>query len=165
MLFMLFFQVPSTYDSGALLCAVIDYNFFYWWSELSREDGYVLYCKCSIYILSMLEGFSLCYPHLCHIISQFLFFIQLQNQCNTWNFEQVVKPLLQERTRNKVQVLPGCGRDELLKVNWFSHSRVLWFFSLSELNFCIAQVYVRPSLCIAPENSKLLRCCAMQAKL
>lgn len=29
---------------------------------------------------------------------------------------QVVKPLLQERTRRKVKVLQGCGRDELLKV-------------------------------------------------
>ncbi|KAJ9690018.1 hypothetical protein PVL29_012601 [Vitis rotundifolia] len=29
---------------------------------------------------------------------------------------KVVKPLLQERTRKKIQVLPGCGRDELLKV-------------------------------------------------
>ena len=29
---------------------------------------------------------------------------------------QVVKPLLQERTKRKIQVLEGCGRDELLKV-------------------------------------------------
>lgn len=29
---------------------------------------------------------------------------------------KVVKPLLQERTRRKVQVLQGCGREELLKV-------------------------------------------------
>ncbi|XP_057416616.1 phosphatidylinositol/phosphatidylcholine transfer protein SFH9-like [Lotus japonicus] len=29
---------------------------------------------------------------------------------------KVVKPLLQERTRRKMQVLPGCGRDELLKI-------------------------------------------------
>ncbi|KAI4296063.1 hypothetical protein L6164_036053 [Bauhinia variegata] len=29
---------------------------------------------------------------------------------------KVVKPLLQERTRRKVQVLPGSGRDELLKI-------------------------------------------------
>jgi len=29
---------------------------------------------------------------------------------------KVVKPLVQERTRRKVQVLQGCGRDELLKV-------------------------------------------------
>ncbi|KAL5574854.1 hypothetical protein UlMin_016553 [Ulmus minor] len=29
---------------------------------------------------------------------------------------KVVKPLLQERTRKKVQVLPGCGREELLKI-------------------------------------------------
>ncbi|XP_042438285.1 phosphatidylinositol/phosphatidylcholine transfer protein SFH9-like isoform X1 [Zingiber officinale] len=29
---------------------------------------------------------------------------------------KVVKPLLQERTRRKIQVLDGCGRDELLKV-------------------------------------------------
>lgn len=33
---------------------------------------------------------------------------------------KVVKPLLQERTRNKVQVLPGCGRDELLKIMDYS---------------------------------------------
>ncbi|XP_042458856.1 phosphatidylinositol/phosphatidylcholine transfer protein SFH9-like isoform X1 [Zingiber officinale] len=29
---------------------------------------------------------------------------------------KVVKPLLQERTRRKVQVLDGCGKDELLKI-------------------------------------------------
>ncbi|KAK8485344.1 hypothetical protein V6N11_025382 [Hibiscus sabdariffa] len=29
---------------------------------------------------------------------------------------KVVKPLLQERTRKKIQVLPGCGWDELLKI-------------------------------------------------
>ncbi|KAE9456634.1 hypothetical protein C3L33_11508, partial [Rhododendron williamsianum] len=29
---------------------------------------------------------------------------------------KVVRPLLQERTRNKVQVLPGSGKDELLKI-------------------------------------------------
>ncbi|XP_071725707.1 SEC14 cytosolic factor [Rutidosis leptorrhynchoides] len=29
---------------------------------------------------------------------------------------KVVRPLLQERTRKKVQVLSGCGRDELLKI-------------------------------------------------
>uniref|UniRef100_A0A5B7B6S1 CRAL-TRIO domain-containing protein n=1 Tax=Davidia involucrata TaxID=16924 RepID=A0A5B7B6S1_DAVIN len=29
---------------------------------------------------------------------------------------KVVRPLLQERTRKKVQVLPGCGRDDLLKI-------------------------------------------------
>ncbi|KAK1430907.1 hypothetical protein QVD17_14015 [Tagetes erecta] len=29
---------------------------------------------------------------------------------------KVVKPLLQERTRKKVQVLSGCGRDDLLKI-------------------------------------------------
>ncbi|KAK4275294.1 hypothetical protein QN277_018404 [Acacia crassicarpa] len=29
---------------------------------------------------------------------------------------KIVKPLLQERTRKKIQVLQGCGRDELLKV-------------------------------------------------
>ena len=32
---------------------------------------------------------------------------------------QVVKPLLQERTRKKIQVLSGSGRDELLKVSLF----------------------------------------------
>lgn len=32
---------------------------------------------------------------------------------NNW---KVVKPLLQERTRKKIQVLQGCGKDELLKV-------------------------------------------------
>jgi len=30
---------------------------------------------------------------------------------------KVVKPLLQERTKKKVKVLSGCGRDELLKVH------------------------------------------------
>ncbi|GLT72549.1 hypothetical protein SLA2020_444740 [Shorea laevis] len=33
---------------------------------------------------------------------------------------KVVKPLVQERTRRKVQVLQGCGRDELLKVSMLS---------------------------------------------
>ncbi|KAI7758347.1 hypothetical protein M8C21_013708 [Ambrosia artemisiifolia] len=32
------------------------------------------------------------------------------------NAPYVVKPLLQERTRKKVQVLSGCGKDELLKI-------------------------------------------------
>lgn len=37
---------------------------------------------------------------------------------------KVVRPLLQERTRKKVQVLSGSGKDELLKVNpiYFSFS-------------------------------------------
>ncbi|XVF33856.1 hypothetical protein REPUB_Repub18cG0007900 [Reevesia pubescens] len=33
---------------------------------------------------------------------------------------KVVKPLLQERTKRKIQVLQGCGRDELLKVMDYS---------------------------------------------
>ena len=33
------------------------------------------------------------------------------------NIWKVVKPLLQERTRRKIQVLQGCGKEELLKVN------------------------------------------------
>ncbi|XP_056159782.1 phosphatidylinositol/phosphatidylcholine transfer protein SFH9-like isoform X2 [Syzygium oleosum] len=33
---------------------------------------------------------------------------------------KVVKPLLQERTRKKLQVLPGCGRDDLLKIMDYS---------------------------------------------
>ncbi|KAJ4704118.1 Phosphatidylinositol/phosphatidylcholine transfer protein [Melia azedarach] len=33
---------------------------------------------------------------------------------------KVVKPLLQERTRKKIQVLPGSGRDELLKIMDFA---------------------------------------------
>ncbi|XP_078442986.1 SEC14 cytosolic factor-like [Wolffia australiana] len=33
---------------------------------------------------------------------------------------RVVKPLLQERTRRKIQVLQGCGKDELLKVMDYS---------------------------------------------
>lgn len=33
---------------------------------------------------------------------------------NNW---KVVKPLLQERTRRKIQVLQGSGKEELLKVN------------------------------------------------
>ncbi|KAG8070389.1 hypothetical protein GUJ93_ZPchr0006g45882 [Zizania palustris] len=33
---------------------------------------------------------------------------------------KVVKPLLQERTKKKVQVLHGCGRDELLKIMDYS---------------------------------------------
>ncbi|XP_062178754.1 phosphatidylinositol/phosphatidylcholine transfer protein SFH9-like isoform X2 [Phragmites australis] len=33
---------------------------------------------------------------------------------------KVVKPLLQERTRKKVHVLSGCGRDELLKIMDYS---------------------------------------------
>lgn len=33
---------------------------------------------------------------------------------------KVVRPLLQERTRTKVQVLPGCGRDDLLKIMDYS---------------------------------------------
>ncbi|AQK60004.1 Sec14p-like phosphatidylinositol transfer family protein [Zea mays] len=33
---------------------------------------------------------------------------------------KVVKPLLQERTKKKVKVLTGCGRDELLKIMDYS---------------------------------------------
>ncbi|OVA07240.1 CRAL-TRIO domain [Macleaya cordata] len=33
---------------------------------------------------------------------------------------KIVKPLLQERTRRKIQVLQGCGKDELLKVMDFA---------------------------------------------
>jgi hypothetical protein len=33
---------------------------------------------------------------------------------------KVVKPLLQERTRKKIQVLSGCGRDDLLKIMDYS---------------------------------------------
>ncbi|XP_023517869.1 phosphatidylinositol/phosphatidylcholine transfer protein SFH9-like [Cucurbita pepo subsp. pepo] len=33
---------------------------------------------------------------------------------------KVVKPLLHERTKRKIQVLPGCGRDELLKIMDYS---------------------------------------------
>ncbi|MBA0602891.1 hypothetical protein Gorai_003056 [Gossypium raimondii] len=33
---------------------------------------------------------------------------------------KAVKPLLQERTKRKIQVLQGCGRDELLKVMDYS---------------------------------------------
>lgn len=33
---------------------------------------------------------------------------------------KVVKPLLQERTRKKVQVLSGCGQDDLLKIMDYS---------------------------------------------
>ncbi|GAU13517.1 hypothetical protein TSUD_128140 [Trifolium subterraneum] len=36
---------------------------------------------------------------------------------------KVVKPLLQERTRKKIQVLQGCGKDELLKQANFAESR------------------------------------------
>uniref|UniRef100_A0A5B6YJZ6 CRAL-TRIO domain-containing protein n=1 Tax=Davidia involucrata TaxID=16924 RepID=A0A5B6YJZ6_DAVIN len=33
---------------------------------------------------------------------------------------KVIKPLLQERTRKKIQVLPGCGQDDLLKIMDYS---------------------------------------------
>ncbi|KAJ9153961.1 hypothetical protein P3X46_027346 [Hevea brasiliensis] len=39
---------------------------------------------------------------------------------------KVVKPLLQERTRRKIQVLQGCGRDELLKI--MDHTSLPHFF-------------------------------------
>ncbi|MBA0580413.1 hypothetical protein Gorai_022632, partial [Gossypium raimondii] len=37
--------------------------------------------------------------------------------CNYW---QAVKPLLQERTKRKIQVLQGSGKDELLKIMDYS---------------------------------------------
>ena len=43
------------------------------------------------------------------------------NVCLLFSNKQVVKPLLQERTRKKVHVLSGCGRDELLKVCIYVH--------------------------------------------
>ncbi|KAI5064064.1 hypothetical protein GOP47_0020734 [Adiantum capillus-veneris] len=42
---------------------------------------------------------------------------------------QVVRPLLQERTKRKIRVLQGCGKDELLKV---MDSHVLPFFCQSD---------------------------------
>jgi len=42
--------------------------------------------------------------------------LKLSSSCFIDNW-QVVKPLLQERTRKKVHVLKGCGMEELLKVN------------------------------------------------
>lgn len=33
---------------------------------------------------------------------------------------KTIKPLLQERTKKKIQVLKGCGKDELLKVKQFN---------------------------------------------
>ena len=49
-------------------------------------------------------------------------------------YDQVVKPLLQERTKKKVQVLSGCGRDELLKVN-FQFYRSYYFVALCIVPF------------------------------
>jgi hypothetical protein len=40
---------------------------------------------------------------------------------------KVVKPLLQERTKKKVKVLHGCGRDELLKVSSVIHWATCFF--------------------------------------
>jgi len=44
-------------------------------------------------------------------------FTSFATKCLMLSCWQVVKPLLQERTRRKIQVLQGCGRDELLKVS------------------------------------------------
>lgn len=49
-----------------------------------------------------------------------------QQDVNTIHY-QVVKPLLHERTRRKVQVLSGCGREELLNVRFLF---LLLLFSL-----------------------------------
>ena len=38
------------------LNAAFDCYIYNWWLELSWEDRYVLYCKCTLYIFSMLEG-------------------------------------------------------------------------------------------------------------
>jgi len=48
-------------------------------------------------------------------------FSYLARMCISLSSLQVVKPLLQERTRKKVHVLSGCGRDELLKVYTYMH--------------------------------------------
>ncbi|GFS45169.1 Sec14p-like phosphatidylinositol transfer family protein [Actinidia rufa] len=40
----------------------------------------------------------------------------LLGQPKTNSFWQVVRPLLQERTRDKVKFLPGCGREDLLEI-------------------------------------------------
>lgn len=48
---------------------------------------------------------------------------------NSFRPLQVVKPLLQERTKRKIQVLQGNGRDELLKVR--KEFTLLHFFCLS----------------------------------
>ncbi|PNT75658.1 hypothetical protein BRADI_1g36420v3 [Brachypodium distachyon] len=57
---------------------------------------------------------------------------------------KVVKPLLQERTRKKIHVLHGCGRDELLKI--MDHSALPHFcrlegsskISLNDVNNCFS---------------------------
>lgn len=87
-----------------------------WWLELSREDRNILHCKCSLCIFSMLEGLCLssCLKGLFSYSSIFNKNLICFNCC------QVVKPLLQERTRRRIQVLRGCGRDELLNVSMFS---------------------------------------------
>jgi len=66
-----------------------------------------------------------------------------------------VKPLLQERTRRKVQVLPGCGRDELLNVSsfvWFSphfFEQDCWSAYAHQLKLCHDEEKKRPIIIIA----------------
>lgn len=66
-----------------------------------------------------------------------------------------MKPLLQERTRRKIQVLPGCGRDELLNVSsfvWFSShffEQDCWSASAHQLKSCHDEEKKMPIIMIA----------------
>lgn len=110
--------------------AAFDSYIYNRWLELPGEDRYILYRQCPVHIFSVLEGLCL------NCETSFPSFIVLSPirpsktmteiwKCLTFNCMQVVKPLLQERTRRKIQVLQGCGRDELLKVSMFSFRRAL----------------------------------------
>ena len=71
----------------------------------------------------------------------------------SFKYLQVVKPLLQERTKLKVHVLQGCGRDELLKVNWFCvflfcyPYNKMGFIRLQFLSKCPNRLLNRTSVC------------------
>lgn len=70
------------------------------------------------YIVNAPYMFSACWKVFIFLSSLFLSSNSCKNRslmlfCKYW---QTVKPLLQERTKRKIQVLQGSGKDELLKV-------------------------------------------------
>ena len=115
------------------------------------------------YIVNAPYIFSACWKvctnYKSRIFSPFVFFCfffeSLMSSCL-----QVVKPLLQERTRRKIQVLQGCGKDELLKVSFFFYRitfRFFFFLFFYSSNFyslvcliCPENFYADNGLCIPP---------------
>ncbi|KAL8160822.1 hypothetical protein V2J09_012311, partial [Rumex salicifolius] len=74
------------------------------------DQNYPEKCK-TYYIVNAPYIFSACWKLACSHLNS-----SCPDEYMPSSIENVVKPLLQERTRKKIQVLSGCGQDELLKI-------------------------------------------------